>query len=521
MNNILFKILMLKGDAGEPTDEQTQSAVDDYMHAHPEAAIDETIINSAVGDWLDEHPEATTTVQDGSLTDSKFTDVLKHKTLNAYVTPEMFGAKGDGTTDDTDAIISAFNFCKTNKVYLYASEKTYKTTETCILDFESNSFDVVLNGTFDYLEFRGTPSIMQFANIHVHNVDTVKFVNFLGVHVDIDYANNAYVVGDSTIRGNGGCSYNYFTGIMYRNIYLQANGTGWVNENKFYSMRCITLSISGSASHAADNNRFYDICLENGTIAFNLAQSNYIQLRGEGGVTYTETSSYNNIVEQTWTSTKNGYGLSSVSDGKTLRTNQFAKYLQFKNIYDLTVNNYYHADNDYDAFKMAIKPNVGIARIYVKLDSVSLLHLFSDIKSFTISLRILDADLQNITAQNMLSDVFRLNGGVFQQNGSDPYFYLGSTMQNDLLITLDKQTDGKWAKVNLYNTGSTVYPRTIKAELASLSHVPYFIEYSFGDALRSNAKPTTTKLPLGTIVEDSTGATKGWVYQSSGWTAIS
>ena len=92
-DKIIFKTLMLKGDAGEPTAEQTQVAVDSYMQSHPEAAIDETIINSAVGAWLDDHPEATTTVQDGSLTEAKFSDALKLKTIKDYVTPQMFGAK--------------------------------------------------------------------------------------------------------------------------------------------------------------------------------------------------------------------------------------------------------------------------------------------------------------------------------------------------------------------------------------------------------------------------------------------
>ena len=63
----------------------------------------------AVNAWLDAHPEATTTVQDASLEVSKFTDDAKKRIVKDYVTPEMFGAVGDGVTDDTDAIQRAVN----------------------------------------------------------------------------------------------------------------------------------------------------------------------------------------------------------------------------------------------------------------------------------------------------------------------------------------------------------------------------------------------------------------------------
>lgn len=63
-------------------------------------------IPAEVRKWLDEHPEATTTVTDGSLTLPKFHKDLVNQTVNEYETPSMYGAKGDGKTDDSNAFAS-------------------------------------------------------------------------------------------------------------------------------------------------------------------------------------------------------------------------------------------------------------------------------------------------------------------------------------------------------------------------------------------------------------------------------
>lgn len=125
---------------GLPTDEQTESAVTN---------------------WLNAHPEATTTVQDDSLTYKKFV-----KGTLGYVTPEMFGAVGDGVSDDTNAINislrSGFSVHFCNKTYLISdtikipsntklrlfNSEVKSTREIPIFSIASNSNSVFIDGGF-------------------------------------------------------------------------------------------------------------------------------------------------------------------------------------------------------------------------------------------------------------------------------------------------------------------------------------------------------------------------------------
>lgn len=119
---------------------------------------DPEVIEQAVTDWLDEHPEATTTVQDGSITEAKLAPALIPTLKNDYVTPEMFGAVGDGVADDTQALKAMF--ATSDKKYVFAS-KTYKISDSvdighvCSLYFTNTTIQVTRDlenaRAFDYM----------------------------------------------------------------------------------------------------------------------------------------------------------------------------------------------------------------------------------------------------------------------------------------------------------------------------------------------------------------------------------
>ena len=132
---------------GLPTDEQTASAVTN---------------------WLDEHPEATTTVQDGAITEPKIHADFLPYIKKDYVTPEMFGAVGDGVHDDTDAFERAYNesdyiICMPDKIYNFTRTINARSRNGVVFDGNNShfkNFSIEIWMKDDSYENRGGTSLM-------------------------------------------------------------------------------------------------------------------------------------------------------------------------------------------------------------------------------------------------------------------------------------------------------------------------------------------------------------------------
>lgn len=97
--------------------EETAALPDDYIF---------TIDPTMVGEWKLDPADTSSTDNTGTILKTDFGQRIKRMLRNSYISIKWFGAAGDGVTDDTTAIQTAYNFCKANFFTLYLDAGRYK-----------------------------------------------------------------------------------------------------------------------------------------------------------------------------------------------------------------------------------------------------------------------------------------------------------------------------------------------------------------------------------------------------------
>lgn len=297
--------------------------------------LKDEVIDASIKTWLTDHPEATTTVQDGAITETKINADFLLSIKNGYVTPEMFGAVGDGIADDTESFKKAVDFCKNNSIKcIRLLPKTYKITDTIdFTDCESitlmgdkahfqsvrsridvktptgflvnnkvNVYNIYFfcyyckdnsDTNFDSICFSGRFRGSEISNNKFHGFKIALKAGFSAVthcHNNVFYSTRRYGIRCDEISQDGYIYNNYFTGNRVGErtencaIYIKQCGLEQIYHNWFEFYRtCIWLS-AGSYVYITEN--LIDYCYEFLFIGDNSGDS----IRNEGYLKYSLVS---------------------------------------------------------------------------------------------------------------------------------------------------------------------------------------------------------------------------------------
>ena len=216
ISELFIELRKMIGDESQArvlADKNLQKNIDAVSAAVNENSEEITTINNDITSIENKNNE-----QDNELS------TLTLKVINDYVTPEMYGAVGDGVTDDTNAIQQAVN--NSDNLQVYFGNKTYLISESIQL----SKFNIVNNGTIRYT---GTDYAFVFAPSSYIDGAYSKFGTVLSpnggiLHVDSSNVWIQYLTIDFK---------DFKAGNSKDCVHIDVVGGNWVNEVRFVNGR--------------------------------------------------------------------------------------------------------------------------------------------------------------------------------------------------------------------------------------------------------------------------------------------
>lgn len=217
-----------------------------------------------------------------------------------YVTPEMFGAIGDGKADDTEALAQAAVYCRENNTYLYVPDGTYRISD--MVDLRYTDLDIrgtimishhgigLLVGDRSNDAVRRLIKMARVAHEDFEEGDiSVRIVGVMNADVQFGIVKSVQLYADGDSEYSAIAYSNFHIGKCDYMEIVDKPGTreiGWINENTFYNCRVmVRFSLIGN-TYRHNNNVFYKPCFENASaVLSNCVRNKFYDLRTEGTFT--------------------------------------------------------------------------------------------------------------------------------------------------------------------------------------------------------------------------------------------
>lgn len=217
-----------------------------------------------------------------------------------HVTPQMFGAIGDGVADDTEAIQKAADYCAEHKAKLYLPKNAdgYKVSKLTIKDVTSIKFDGVIYVT-EYIEIKENSQSPIRSDIEIAGI--IGELRLHGLNTAIVKINKCSTLKLFSTDGNNDyIGYSSFYLGDVPTLVIHTEKLGWVNENIFIGGRITNLVIEGN--RAPEDNLFIKPMFENATVNIvNGYRNRFENCRFEGDNTvHCCAGTYGNRFEKTF-----------------------------------------------------------------------------------------------------------------------------------------------------------------------------------------------------------------------------
>lgn len=178
--------------------------------------------------------------------------------VDAYTTPQMYGAKADGVTDDTDAIQQAIDSGKS----VYLSAGTYIISEPLVID---NKHFWNFHGGDATIRYTGADYAIRILMAENCHIETGRIISPNG--------------GGVEFYSSGGESWNQYITLEFEAIecktnciYSYSEDGGWCNENRVFGGRFMAgengVYLTHADTNATDGWKFYNCGIEGVTNGF-------------------------------------------------------------------------------------------------------------------------------------------------------------------------------------------------------------------------------------------------------------